>query len=83
MDKIIIRLIVPTISREFDMYIPVSITISELTNLMIKAVEDITNKRYVSSGNEILCLKEKNTMLIQEAMVQSYGIQNGDHIVMI
>lgn len=83
MDKIIIHLIIPAISQEYDLYIPTTISIKELTDLMVRAVKEITNNLYVSSGKEFLCLKEKNILLIQEFTVESYGIQNGDHIVLI
>lgn len=83
MDKLIIHLIIPAITQEYDMYIPTSVSIRELTELIVRAVKEITNNFYVSSGSEILCLKERNLMLIQEETVKSYAVQNGDHIIMI
>lgn len=83
MDKILIRLVIPVIAREFDVYIPVSVSIQELTDLLIRAVESNTDGAYRSSGTEILCLKEKKELLNQKLTVREYEIQNGDHLVMI
>lgn len=83
MDKIIVNLNIPAIAQQYDMSIPVSISIGDLTELIVRAVKEITNNFYVSSGNEFLCLKERNIILAQEATVQTYVIQNGDHIILI
>ena len=83
MEKKIIHLLVPAINQEYDIYIPAEITIKELTELIGRAVEEVSGKQYISSRTEFLCLQEKSLVLVQEATVQSYDIQNGDHIVII
>ena len=83
MEKIIIHLMVPALGLEYDMYIPTTILVSQLTKLIVQAIEEITDKLYISSGNEILCLKEQDIILVQEAVIKSYAIQNGDHIMLI
>ena len=83
MDKIIVHLIVPAIGQEYDMYIPTTILVNELTKLIIQSIKELTEQFYVSSGSEILCLKDRNCIIDQEETVESYGIQNGDHIVLI
>lgn len=83
MDKILIHLSVPIIQQGFDMYIPVSLPMQELTGLLARAVENNTDGAYVSSGNEIVCIKEKNEILAQNLTVWECNIQNGDHLVMI
>lgn len=65
------------------MFIPTEITIKDLTGLIGRAVEEVSGKQYISSGTEFLCLQEKSLVLVQEATVQLYDIQNGDHIVFI
>ena len=83
MDKIIIHLIIPAIEKDFDVKIPVHMTIGDLTGLLVKAVEEVSEQHYVSSGEEVLCLREKRIILHQDLTVKQYGIQNGNHIVMI
>ena len=83
MEKIIIHLEIPSIEKGFDMYIPTFMTIKELTKLVVQAVVELSDQHYVVSGNEVLCHKEKEIMLLQEMTVESYDIQNGDHIILI
>lgn len=83
MEKLTICLKVPSIEKEFDVCIPTFITIKELTELFVKAVGDISNHYYISSGSEALCLEEMNILLVREKTVSQYNIQNGDHIVML
>lgn len=83
MEKIIVHLTVPAVSCELDMYIPGFVSIRELTGLIVRAVEDISNHQYQSSGKEVLCYKEQDQVLAQEPDAQFYGIQNGDHLFLI
>ena len=76
MDHILITLYVPAIGQSYDIKIPVSLPIMDITQLLAQAVENLSNGEYVSSDSEILCLKNKETP-------QEYGIQNGDELMMM
>ena len=83
MEKILVRLIIPAIEQEHDMYIPGSLTVSELTALIVRAVNEISGHSYVSSGNEVLCYRERDILLDPGMTAFDYDINNGDHIVLI
>ena len=83
MKKILVLLEVPSISKGYDVYIPDFLEVKELTALIIKAVEQMSDHQYVSSGHEFLCVKEKNLLLKQGETLEKYGIKNGDHLILL
>lgn len=83
MEKILIRLIVPAIKQEHDMYIPGFLTVRELTELILRAVQEVSGHSFITSGNEVLCLRERNIILDPGMTAFDYDIKNGDHIVLI
>ena len=80
--KLLITIIVPAISRQFDVLVPKDLTIRTITPLIAETVEELSGHLYVASGQEFLCSAEKKTLLRQSETLESYGIQNGDHLVM-
>lgn len=83
MVNVLVSVHCPAISWIQDVYLPVSLTVKDISILLAKGLEDITNHRYVSSGNEILCLKDKGAILNEALYLKDCGIQNGDSLVLI
>lgn len=81
--KILVNVHVPAISQKYDVLIPDFLRIKSVTSLIAHTVEDLSNHMYVSSGEECLCSAEKNIVLRENATLEKYGIQNGDHLVLI
>ncbi len=81
--KILIRLEVPAVSRHFELYAPDFLPVKELTVLMINAVKELTDGAYLSSGKELLCSMEKNTILDEDATLFGYNIENGEHLMLL
>lgn len=81
--KILVCIYVPAISKKFDVWIPDFLSIKEIISLIVKAVKELSNSKYVSSGFEFLCLKEKNLLLKDNATLKEYGVRNGDNLILI
>ena len=81
--KILVNVKVPAISQQYDVLIPSSLRIKRVIPLIAKTVEELSNHIYVSSGRESLCSIEKNTLLREHETLESYGIQNGDHLAIM
>lgn len=79
----LIILEVPVISEHYELFVPIDMKIKKLKILLANAVSEITNGQYISSGTEVLCLKEQNLQLSEEREIQQYGIENGDTIYLI
>ncbi|MDY4111007.1 MAG: hypothetical protein SOY48_09025 [Eubacterium sp.] len=82
MDKILICLQVPAISRSFDVFVPLDMNINDLTQVLVKGVIEMSDNSYISSKEENLNLKN-NVLLNPSLTLQSYGIKDGEEIFMI
>lgn len=80
--KLLITLTVPAISRQFDILVPKDLKIRSITPLIAETVEELSGHMYVATGQEFFVCVEKNTLLRQNETLESYGIRNGDHLVM-
>ncbi|MCD7819603.1 MAG: EsaB/YukD family protein [Lachnospiraceae bacterium] len=83
MDKILICLEVPSISQSYEIYVPDFLAVKELIPLLVKAVSELSENRYVSSGCEFLCAKEPDFLLDEDAALSHYEIGNGDHLLLM
>lgn len=81
--KILINVSIPTISEQYDVLVPDTLRIKAIISLVAETVEGLSNHLYIASGEECLCSVEKNITLKQNATLKSYGIQNGDHLMMV
>lgn len=81
--KILINVYVPAVGKKYDILVPQFLRIRNITALIAETVENLSNHFYVSSGAECLCSVEKNTILQQESTLDAYGIQNGEHLLLM
>lgn len=82
MDKILICLQVPAISRSFDVFVPLDMSINKLTEVLVKGVIEMSDNSYISSNEENLNLKN-NILLNPTLTLQSYVIKDGEEIFLI
>ena len=81
--KILVNVSIPAIGEKYDILIPDFLRIKSVTNLIAETVESLSDHMYVSSGEEYLCSADKNILLRPNATLEKYGIQNGDHLIMM
>ena len=55
----------------------------DITQLLAQAVENLSNGEYVSSGSEILSVKNKQLVLFNDQTPADYEIKNGDVLMMM
>lgn len=81
--KLLVTVSIPAISESYDIRVPISLRIKSIAALIAGTVEELSNYRYVASGEECLCSVEKNILLRPNARLDQYGIQNGDHLILM
>lgn len=81
--KVLVTVHVPAIAEKFDVLIPKTMRIKSVVTLIAETVGTLSNQLYVSSGEECLCSAEKNILLRYNSTLERYGIQNGDHLILI
>lgn len=52
---ILMNLVIPALSEKYDVLLPASLTVGELTPLLVRAAGELSEQRYHSSGSEVLC----------------------------
>ncbi len=83
MDKVLVRLGVPAVGGDYEVFIPKDIYVEDLRRLLASSVEDITNGQYVSSGSEFLCLKERGQVMREKEQAVFYKIANGERLMLM
>lgn len=81
MDKTLISIFIPAIDLEYDVFIPNFLPVGDVCKLLGAAVTELSNARYVSSGQELLCSIESKRVLKPEYSLEEHGIQNGEHLL--
>ena len=81
--KLLVSIHIPSISERYDILVQSDVRIKSIISLISSTVEELSDRRYVASGEECLCSAEKNILLRHNATLKQYGIQNGDHLIMM
>ena len=82
MHKKLVNVEIPSMGENYDMFIPDFLKVGDVLKLLIKAVTELTNNRYVSSGCELLCIREREMILKGDELLSDYNVKNGDHLVL-
>ena len=83
MEKVLIHLSVPAVQESFDLFIPQEITIKQIITSMTEGIFEMTHHRYTASGKEMLILEDSTVPLCPENTLNQYGIQDGEHLIII
>lgn len=80
--KVLIKLIVPEIGEEYELFIPVNRTIKFVSNLLNKFVTNITNGAYPEK--EVVHLTNRRTGVLYDinSYVRATDIRNGTELVL-
>lgn len=73
-----ITLKVPSVQMEQDVKIPDFLPVKEIIKLLTEAVGELTQNRYISSGEEVLCRETPDMILNERYTLQDYGVEHGE-----
>lgn len=80
--KMLIKLFLPELEQNFEMYIPVNRTIGQVIELMNKVVNDITLDVYPIKEGLQLMNRRNNTFYEYNELIRNTNIRNGTELVM-
>lgn len=83
MSKVLIHLKVPVANQEFDVFVPTNMLVRDITHLLSRAVEKMTNDIYCSSGHEMLCRPSEGYVLQQDYRLEAYSILRGEELILL
>lgn len=81
--KLLLNISIPAMGESYDMFVPANLRVKSITTLIADACENLSGHLFISSGEERLCSVEKNIVLKSSFTLEKYGIQNGDHLMII
>ena len=83
MDKILIRLSVPALGKEFDLFVPVNLEIRLLIGILAEGVSVLSSGRYNLSGEEMLNQRLPDRLLDPGKTLAEYGVEDGADLVLL
>ncbi len=83
MNKIIIKLFVPKIDREYDVFIPTNKRISSVIALLVKAINELSNGSFSPSQMPMLYNKITAQSYDINMTIKESDIRNGSELILI
>lgn len=80
--KILIKLFLPEMEQNYEMYIPANRTVGQVIELINKVVNDITLNVYPIKDGLQLMNRRNNTLYNYSDIVRNTNIRNGTELVM-
>ena len=78
MDKILVNIFVPIINSSYDMFIPVSLKVYTVLELIKKSVAEMSDGRFIANENNVLCFRGDINLSVLET-----EIKNGSRLMLI
>ena len=81
-NKILIKLIVPSLNQEFELFIPVNERISKIKELLVKSIKDLSDSQFKT--DRIYSLLDPDTGSIYDSRlpVRDTNIKNSKKVVL-
>lgn len=83
MDKVLVKVYVPSLEDSFEIFIPKDLRLYEIIGFISQAVEQYSEGQYRSNHKEILCEKDSGNILDINFSAYELGIHNGSKLVLI
>ena len=83
MNKVLVKLIVPELDRDFDLFIPVNELVSKITKLMIKSVSDLSGINLDMNSKYILLNQSTGQIYKINDIIRETDIRNATELVLL
>ena len=83
MKKVLVEVFVPVIDARYDVFIPNTSQMSEVLELLKKAVTDLSGGRFIANDKTAICYRENGSIINVNMTVYELGIHNGSKLMLI
>lgn len=83
MDKILVNIFVPIINSSYDMFIPVSLKVYTVLELIKKSVAEMSDGRFIANENNVFCFRGDGSIIDINLSVLETEIKNGSRLMLI
>lgn len=80
MDKILVEVYFPSLSRSMDIYIPENTRFFMIADMIERAAFSITGGRYVPTGNAVLCDRSSGVVFDINKTARQMCLHNGSQL---
>ena len=82
-NKALVEIFVPAAGERYDVYIPLDVRMSEVLQLVSKALSDLSGGRYQAARDAVLCDADSGIIYNINMEVAELGIRNGSRLLLI
>ncbi len=82
-DKVLVEIFVPAAMEKYDVYIPLRSKMSEVLQLVSKALTELSNGKYTAADKAVLCDAKSGIIFNVNMVVAELGIKNGSQLMLI
>lgn len=82
MDKILVTIYVLSIEQEFDVFLPIGETVSNVLDLIQDSLVDLSNNNYMKKENVFLYDNEGN-IINPNNIIKYSGLKNGEKVCLM
>ena len=83
MNKVLIKLYLPIIEQQYDVWIPLEKEISKIIAMLVKGVNELRGENYYSNNMPVLYNKITGIPYDIETIVSQTNIRNGTELILI
>lgn len=82
-NKLLIELIVPSLEKTYDIYIPVNKKVGNVINLLQKSIFELSDGIYVPNSAAFLYNRETGEKYNIDVIIKDTNIRNGSKIILM
>lgn len=83
MNSVIVNVYVPILNKSYDIFVPLQSQLFEVTDLIKKAVYELSEGQFIPSQDTVMSLKSSGEILDPNSTVYELGINNGTSLMLI
>ena len=83
MRKVLVEVFVPTIDARYDVFIPCASQMSEVLELLKRAVADLSDGRFVPTQETAICYRDDGSIINVNMTPYELSIHNGSKLMLI
>lgn len=83
MDEILVEMYLPASGKTYDIKIPYNAKIYTLTNMLTKAMTELSEGEFKDNGNSVLVDRDTGNIFDINFSVYELGLENGSKLMLI
>lgn len=83
MEKVLVDVFVPVLNKCFEMFIPLELQMYDVSELIKRAVTEISDGRFIANEDTTICYRNDGTIIDINLSVYELEIRNGSKLMLI